>query len=1058
MAPPSSSGSRPRPPAAGQQTSTVSRNSVWAPPLVVQPSGIVARPLTPEHAWDPMDLVPDADTYVAVPSSKAARKRLLEEKEALEASGKRARLDKRYVLVNLPPLRAPFYYELSPEQRVVDYRLYRQPNIPVVERLVLERLTLHRPQRRHVHFNDEGHGYDFPDPVRVLGRWNLPLDGFKLAEKPDDPALQNRVVGWTEHEECLVLSPNTSYIPYVPPPDMTNYRLRMRSDGQFGAEDWTLVPTYYMPSHAPHIACIPRCPPAPGHPWHLMWLGVDMWFESVLDNYKPHAEKVVLSRVVFKELKKLVNPLRKLATDYLADCKRKKTDPFPWARGLEMTLSHLMGRLGALPVSRRRAVLMARECQRLWRELFGMMNFVHLVQPVLSGLVDAPEVKTPHWFIGAVTEDLHHVQLLYAAGVPVWHVRNYDIEFHQLLRTRNRIAVPYAEEMQSMYTPAQMACINRHPDNLPFIFEGSPKDPRRVKHLHRYATLRVAVSRPIDDPSDDKDPLAFVDFERGASRARPLTNIPGFIAEVGKGGPPRTRGEQQHDLPPFDFDTANVPEQVEAPSEQLPDFLYAGSNFEDYELIDSPVFRPVGFTDDEIPPLAQFSTTTSTGPSTSSSTTTAASSSATTAASSSATTAVSSSATIASSSATTTVSSSAAASSSSSVPSSAIPGSAAASTSPASGSPTTTTEAVDGPSSAPSGPAVELITPTIPGQSRWGRSTSALPNSKRRVRKTTPPPRARHPALDLPSMPSSWYNEIKDVRPYWPFESSKTDDHRSFPLPSIITGPDSDERCAFYVQAWTTLAPYLVEGAQSDVRELDMPMVVAPEQVPNPEEKEWRPSSESLRCRTALKASDWKQLLFARVTMRGQGAVAGTMGIIRDLLGEGFDWDAFVKDQLQPYTIRGVVVQPGVLPPPDVMKDELLYVQELGFRQDVLDLERRVRPYALTPAEELHRLRHMFDKRTWDGVDIFNLRDLGEGRGLAAANWLERSRYVQAFARVMMHWIPRLPASLDHLARAERMTYGQFYWFEEEVVAFYVRLLWHELHRTAIAPPRRSTA
>ena len=65
-----------------------------------------------------MDLVPDADTYVAVPSSKAARKRLLEEKEALEASGKRARLDKRYVLVNLPPLRAPFYYELSPEQRV----------------------------------------------------------------------------------------------------------------------------------------------------------------------------------------------------------------------------------------------------------------------------------------------------------------------------------------------------------------------------------------------------------------------------------------------------------------------------------------------------------------------------------------------------------------------------------------------------------------------------------------------------------------------------------------------------------------------------------------------------------------------------------------------------------------------------------------------------------------------------------------------------------------------------------------------------------------------------
>ncbi|KAL1658389.1 hypothetical protein GGF50DRAFT_92667 [Schizophyllum commune] len=969
--------------------------SAHAPGLVVQPSGTVDRPPTPERDWDPADTLPDADTYVAVPSSKAVRKRLREEKEILEAAGKRPRLLKRYVLVGLPPLQAPFHNELSPAEQVIDYRMYRQPNVPAVERLVLTRIVTHCPLRRSVLPKDEGYGYMFPEPQQALGRYNLPLDVFRQSEKPDDPSLQNRVVGWTQTEDYIVLSPNASYIPYVPPPHITNYRLRMRTDGRFGAEDWTLVPTYYMPRAAPHIACIPRCPITPGHPWHLMFLGVDVWFESVLDVYKPNVDKVVLSRAVYKELKKLVNPLRKLATEYLLSCKAKRTEPMPWARGLEMTIGHLMGRLAFVPVGKRRAVLMARECQRLWRELFGMMNFVHLVQPVLLGLVDAAEIKVPHWFVGAVTDDIEHVQLLYHAGVPVWYVMEFDFSLRQQLATVEKLGVPYAEEAQRMYAPAEMVCINRHPDNLPFIFEGSPKDPKHITALHRYATLQVAASRPGEDPAGDKDPLAFVAFEGGSSRHRPLQNMPTFIEEVGREGPPPVQGDPKFNIRPVAHRSLALRDELEPPSETLPASFYGEGEDEEFVPIDSPAW-PSAELPSEAPTASQY-------------------------------------------------------------------GNGDTFNVEAVGVKFSDSDVFDvkfgnvrslnGKTDHVDGDPVSTVRVFA---SEAGRPACCCAFEMGKGCVSSPHANCASPAA-APSALSSWEEQIKRIHPGLPFDSKKGDDYRSFPLASLITGPTTDERCAFYLQAWVTLAPYLVENAQDAVRDQDTFKVFGAGQKDVPEGSQQSVAHDKLKA-IALKASDWKSLLFARVTMRNpQGRVAVCMNDIRCLVGEDFNWDLFVANQDLPYTVRGVVVQPGRLPPPHVMKDELLYVHELGFRQEMTDIDRTVRGIFVTPAEEVFRLGGVFDDRTWDGVDIFNLRDLGEGRGLAALDWVERVPYVQAFARLMLDWVPRLPPSLERRLDLKRMGYTEFYWFEGQVAAFYARVVWHSLHRVAIGPPRRST-
>ncbi|KAL1737937.1 hypothetical protein HDZ31DRAFT_70601 [Schizophyllum fasciatum] len=243
-----------------------------------------------------------------------------------------------------------------------------------------------------------------------------------------------------------------------------------------------------------------------------------------------------------------------------------------------MTLGHLLGRMTSIAVTYNRAVLMGRECQRLWRELMGLMNFIHLVQPILTGAADPPEELIPHWFIGAVTEDARHVQLLHRAGVPVWHIRPFDVAIRAGLRTEQKKGVPYALATATMRSPAETACIERHPDNLPWIYDGPPQDARRLKHLHRYATLRVAQSRSID--ADDKDPLDFSHMRRPrdfTSVEAELRQMPSFIRDVASGPPDHDAGEAMLNLPPVDLESSGVHEEEDMPQyDILPAHLLAG--------------------------------------------------------------------------------------------------------------------------------------------------------------------------------------------------------------------------------------------------------------------------------------------------------------------------------------------------------------------------------------------------------------------------------------------------------------------------------------------------
>ncbi|KAL1658548.1 hypothetical protein GGF50DRAFT_120761 [Schizophyllum commune] len=924
--------------------------------LGLAPNGLVMRSGSP--VGDQVGPLAD-DEYDAMQVGwPGVRKRTpadLGDEHAVDGQEKRPRVERRYVLVGLEPLRAPYHNDLSPAEQSVDYRVYRGEDDEAQEKAVLYRIVTHQPRKRAVVEGDEGYGAVFPLLQDVLATKALPSDIFATARRPEDPAQRFRVIGLTEDAAHLVMSPNATFVPYVPSPTNAHYRLRMRIDGNFGAEDLTLVPTFFMKGKAPHIACIPRCPPAPGHPWHLMFLGVEGWFEKVDGLYTTNDDKVVLTATAFRELKKLVYPLRRLTAQYLLDCKQKKIDANPWARGMEITLQHLLMRMSYMPVSLGRAVLMARHCQRLWRELFGMMNFVNFIQPVLTGLADPPELATPHWFIGTVTDNLEEAQLLFRAGVPVWFVQNFE---DVAKRARLQQAIPHAARAVQMRTPAEMICIDRHPDNLPYIFEGLPTDWKRLHYLHRYATMRVALSRPSDD--DNHDPLwydgskANRDARFGASTEQDIKQMPEYLTEVGQSAPSPSQTEDLVTLPPVDFTQSDL-DDLEESSEILPGEFYGTS---------AP--QPL---------------------------------------------------------------------------SAALPASSAASTSTC----TTTSRA----------------TSTLASSSRGSRTSVSSPSSAVKS-DFKGPSSTRRPSEEKPMVRVVWREERDRVKPNWRTDAQKTDDYRCFPSPDLITGAASLAKVADFVHAWVLLRPRLLDNARYNPRDAhafgphgtgmwDSRARVKQGQDHHNDVRERR---NGLAC--GLNTADWRQLLFTRVTSRSQSRyIVRQMTTIRDLLGDDFNWDAFTKNLSEPYVLRGYVVQPGDLPPPHVMKAEMWYLQELLFRQDLLELDRRLRVILISKLEELERFRRVFDKRTWCGADILNLCEVEAGRGLMAESWRERVRYVQAFARLMLDWEVALPRRLRWEVDADRMTEAHFVWFERQVIAFYCGVLWLTLKRKAVAPPVR---
>ncbi|KAI5824353.1 hypothetical protein K523DRAFT_356901 [Schizophyllum commune Tattone D] len=882
------------------------------------------------------------------------------------------------------------------------------------------------------------------DPAVVLDNCHIPRNVFRYsARRKEDGKFLYRVLGFTESERFMVASPNAAFLPHVPDPDVVQ-RIRMRADRRFGAEDITLAPTYFLANYAPHLACIPARPLSVHHPSQIMWMEPEKLIEKLSSKLRDDHNAYILTAPAADQFHRVILPVCKRAGRYLDLCAQARKMPIVWTRGLKIALGHIFGYLKHIPAPRERALLMVRELQRLWLELKGMVNFVYDIQPILTGTAAQPEPVVTQWYIGAITRDPRDVLGLQRAGVPVWHVMDFDFAAREVLLAKDRRGIPAALQLVKMYTPEQMAETGRHPDNLPYIFEGLPTDPSRLKQVHRYTNLALSVSPAYQDDLAQvagRDPYAHPAISNrvyGSSRLRPLEHLRAGGEGLGSAQRRIAPQDVKRDMPLVDL--------------QQPD-----SAFDDGEVAPAVAFDFVEdhnpFADEDTTPMDN---------SLSSPTAAALATSKTPASDNAPTSALGATST-----------SSPASPSTSSAPSAATaPSMAAASTS---APPIASSSAPPPPpkSMPPSSDVVQWV------QTKGGglfKATGAIyqPVGVHGV----PRPRdlSRHHKSDLPVMPRVWREARDEVQDNWRHDGAeKGDGFRTFPLPDAIVGSSSEAKIARFYQVWVVLEEAAIENARRVPRDPQVfqrhsagmkwvepqgqAWVVRREDLLPVQMSSATPSASSEPC-LAASAQVWKDVLNAHTTFRavGENRQAFLMAKVREIFGATINFDKVLATLSQPYIALGEVCTSIRPPSREIARGILWRLQELIFRKDLIDLDRRLRLIFITRVEEHQRLRMVFARETY-GADILSIYGEGErDQGLVAQDWMERYPYVVALADIMLDWDEPLPRRVRDVLRTPQLSQREFEWMEKKVIQHYAAMLFAHLHRKVVGPARRSIA
>ncbi|KAL1740635.1 hypothetical protein HDZ31DRAFT_47105 [Schizophyllum fasciatum] len=957
------------------------------------------------------------------------------EMPSMQSSIRPSEADARYS----PPRRVllPLHLQgLSDLEKCVNFELYRDQD-PRREMKYLRAIVHHlrpplpvkpKPQVR--------------DPAVILRNHNLPRNVFRPSTRTEeDGRFLYRVLGFTESEGFMVASPNAAFLPHVPDPDAVQ-RIRMRADRRFGAEDITLVSTYFLPNYAPHLACIPARPLSVHHPSQIMWMEPEKLVEKLSSKLRDNHNAYILTAPAADQFHRVILPVCKRAGRYLDLCAQARKMPIVWTRGLKIALSHIFGYLKHIPAPRERALLMVRELQRLWLELKGMVNFVYDIQPILTGAVDQPEPVATQWYIGAITRDPRDVLNLQRAGVPVWHVMDFDFAAREVLLSKDQRGKPKALQLVKMYAPEQMAETGRHPDNLPYIFEGLPTDASRLRQIHRYTNLALSVSPAYQDDlgqAAGRDPYAHPAISNrvyGTSRLQPLEYLRAGGEGLGVAQRRVAPEDAKRDMPMVDLQQPDTAfDEGEAGPAGSFDFV------EDHNPFAEEDTMPMG---GDVPAPTAASATSTTTPA------------------------------VEGTSAPATVSTTAPA-----LPSTSSPATAAAALSKAA---TSTTVPPIARSSAPppppksmprSGDGVQWV------QTEGGGLFKATGSIYQPVGvHGVPRPRdlSRHHQGDLPVMPRVWRDARDEVQDNWRHDGAeKGDRFRTFPLPDTIVGSSSEAKIARFYHVWMTLEDAAVENARKVPRDPQVfqrhsagmtwvqpqgqAWVVRREDLVRVEASSITPNISNEPCLAAT-AQEWKDVLNAHTTFRavGENRQAFLMGKVRRIFGATINFDKVLATLVQPYIAHGEVCTSARPPSREIARGILWRLQELIFRKDLMDLDRRLRLIFITRVEEHQRLRMVFARETY-GADILSIYGKGErDQGLVAQDWMERYPYVVAFADLMLDWDEPLPRRVRDVLQTPRLSQHEFEWMEKKVIQHYAAMLYAHFHRKVVGPARRPVA
>jgi hypothetical protein len=266
----------------------------------------------------------------------------------------------------------------------------------------------------------------------------------------------------------------------------------LRSDFRYGPDDHTLWPQAFLTDY-PHLGAIPRQPKDLKDPLAIMW------WNPTRHDFFPLENGVLdgigqLSTSKYWTFQEMSKDLKERVKKY------RKSTPNPLLSLLVRLMDDALIRMGSLKSPFGLMWFKITEFQRLYLELYGLLDYLEIYQPRIDGQ-QSPATSVANC-IGAFTNIPNIAQYFHRAGLPIWYIHSWKSG-----------PFPYnVLAVASPLDPKDFVCISAHDPPFPVIYRGYVNSREKHEAIHSYSRKWLVFRDPFrdDPPSEDPEPQRHV--------------------------------------------------------------------------------------------------------------------------------------------------------------------------------------------------------------------------------------------------------------------------------------------------------------------------------------------------------------------------------------------------------------------------------------------------------------------------------------------------------------------------------------------------------------------
>jgi hypothetical protein len=149
----------------------------------------------------------------------------------------------------------------------------------------------------------------------------------------------------------------------------------------------------------------------------------------------------------------------------------------------DTNLQRAMDRLQAIAMTYREVIFSIRLVQRLWLELWALLDYLEIYEPRMKGH-STPGIDVADT-IGCFVWDVRAAEMLYAAGIPYWYIRELGTFDTENILALTQMVQPHEVVELDDFTPA-----------FPRIYEGD-SNSNRFHAISNYCLNKLGYVNPF---------------------------------------------------------------------------------------------------------------------------------------------------------------------------------------------------------------------------------------------------------------------------------------------------------------------------------------------------------------------------------------------------------------------------------------------------------------------------------------------------------------------------------------------------------------------------------